>query len=379
MQSRRPTPTSSDWLSEEIFAAADAYFDSLLEGIRQARYSIDMDYYIFDRDTLGEQLIEALIHAAERGVQVRLIMDGIGSAEYAYSIAKTLSAAGVQVRIFHPHPFYPHLFRWSITQGNALQKFVHFFLYINHRDHHKLCIIDQQIIWTGSINITAKHLSRRLGGQNWHDCAVKLVDHTPSALSECFNSLWNDARQSFNRSLASKVRSNLSFKLRRINNHLLFRRIRYARQRIWICNAYFVPSPAILRAIHKACKNGVDIRLILPAKSDIQIFPLISRSFYTKLLQWGVKIYEYQPDILHAKLMLVDDMCLIGSTNLNHRSYYHDLEMDIVLNRPTSIYQLESMLLEDLQQSREITATQIFRGPLEFLAARLLRLFRYWI
>lgn len=374
-------PPTNTWQSEEIFVSATNFFDSLIDGIEQARTSIDMDYYIFDNDSLGQRVIQALQKACQRGVRVRLIMDGIGSSDDALPIIETLHKAGAEVRIFHPHPFSPRLYHWSITQGSLWQKFVFFLFSINHRDHHKLCIIDQQHIWTGSINITAKHLPREQGGEGWHDCAVKLQDIPQGPINQCFNHLWHNASPDHlitHSGRGGKIRSNLSYKLRRMKNRLLLERIANAKQRIWICNAYFVPSSALLRALHKACRNGVDIRLILPAKSDVAIFPLISRSFYKTLLHWGASIYEYQPAILHSKLILVDDACLIGSTNLNHRSYYHDLELDIVLKKNTSIAALEKQWHIDQENAKRIHSDKVFSSPLLYLAARFLRLFRYW-
>lgn len=306
-------------------------------------------------------------------------MDGIGSAEDAGEIASLLSASDVQVRIFHPNPFYPNVYHWSITQGNAIQKFIRFLLYINHRDHHKICIIDKNQVWTGSLNISAKHLSKEQGGEGWHDYGVKLTDNDIQPLLHCFDSMWGISTLKDWQPPLQKIHSNLSINLRQLSNRSLIQRIENAKKRIWVCSAYFAPSYRVLKAIKEARKHNVDVRIILPSISDVTIFPILSRTYYQKLINQGVKIYEYQPSILHAKLMLIDNKCMIGSTNLNHRSFYHDLEMDIVLTKKESIKIIEGHLQKDMLDSKNITLKDLNRRFFPRLIARLLRIFKYWL
>lgn len=367
------------WEREEIFAAAETFFASLLQGIKEAQSSIDMDFYIFEDDDLGCQVITALTDAVRRGVRIRVMVDGFGSAFSAGSIARQLHAAGIAVQVFHPFPFTPQLFRWSNEPGSRLHRFLHFLQHANHRNHHKLCIIDEHYLWTGSFNISAQHLNKAQGGNNWHDYGVKITDQHLQPVIDSFNHLFT--RQAVREKILhlQKIRSNLTTALRRISNNLLVRRIRNTQKRLWICNAYFSPSPRILRAILQASRKGVDVRIILPAMSDVFFMPLLSRTYYHKLLKEGVKIYEYQPAILHAKLMLADNLCLMGSTNLNHRSYLHDLELDIVLSHPASIQRLEDLLLADMQLSRNITLNDVQQQGMVLFLARFFRLFRYWL
>lgn len=382
MRRKRVNISANDsWQVEEIFNDASVFFERLLNDIHSAKKSIDIDYYIFEFDSLGKKIVDALMDAANRGVAVRLIMDGIGSAESAEQIASLLSTTNAQVRVFHPHPFYPSAYRWSIIQGNALQKFIHFLLYINHRDHHKLCIIDNTYVWTGSFNISAKHLSKKNGGQGWHDYGVRLTDDSIEPVLHCFNSMWGVSKIDDDAShlILRKIRSNLSMSLRQLNNQSLIQRIQDAEKRIWICNAYFAPTHRILKAIKNARSHNVDVRIILPSVSDITMFPVLSRTYYLKLINQGVKIYEYQPGILHAKLILIDDQCMIGSTNMNHRSFYHDLEIDIVLSNQDSITKIEKYLKKDMQDSIKITLDDINRRSILLFFARFLRIFKYWL
>jgi cardiolipin synthase A/B len=367
------------WQSERLFTDATQYFAMLLRDIRKAQHSIDLNFYIVKLDQLGNTVINALIKAQNRGVQVRLIMDGIGSSEYAGLIADRMSKAGCQVKIFRPLPFASRLYRWSGIQGHYVQKLLHFLININQRNHYKLGIIDQQIVWSGSFNITNDHLSTELGGQGWRDYGVRLTDEKLDDVQHCFDAMWGGAEKRPMLSRWHRVRTNLSPSMRRYYNKLMLFRIRYAKQRIWISNAYFAPSRAVMRALIQARKNNVDVRLILTSASDVALFPTISRSYYRPLLKHGIKIYKYQPRILHAKVMLIDGHCWIGSTNLNHRSFYHDLELDITLHHEDTINMVAQELSLDMQQSELLALNRLSRFSWALVKAYFLRLFRYWL
>jgi cardiolipin synthase len=256
---------------------------------------------------------------------------------------------------------------------------MHFFRNVNQRNHHKFCIIDERHLWTGSFNISMEHLSPSNGGNGWHDYGVHITDNKLQPIITSFNHLFENSALNNKKLYLQKIRSNINATLRRISNNLIVRKISHAQHRIWICSAYFSPSYKVLKAIKTARKNGVDICIILPALSDIFFMPWLSRTYYKKLIRQGVKIYEYQPSVLHAKLLLIDDHCLIGSTNLNHRSFHHDLELDIVLSKPETIKRIEQWLLADMKLSRAISLTDISQQAIPLFFARFLRLFRYWL
>ena len=373
------SPIQNYWQHEEILDTAERFFGSLLKGINNATSSIDMDFYIFEEDALGRQVIDALITAAHKGVTVRVLIDGWGSMFSAGSIATQLSKAGIQVRIFHPFPFTPQVFRWSNQPGTRLQQFFNSFRLVNRRNHHKLCIVDRHQFWTGSFNISILHLGKEQGGKNWHDYGVTIRDNNLHPITDAFNHIFEQKTYRPRRLYLQKIRSNITSVLRRISNNLLVRRISGAQHRVWICNAYFSPSMKVLRAIRSARRKNVDVRIILPAQSDVFFMPLLSRTYYRKLLRQGVTIYEYQPSILHAKLILFDQQCMMGSSNLNHRSLLHDLELDIVLSHAESISRIEHLLLNDMKLSRKITLEDIEKQTVLLFFARFMRLFRYWI
>jgi cardiolipin synthase len=370
---------SSPWKNEQVFTGADAFFAAMLHDLQQAQHSIDMDYYIFEPDKLGKSVIDHLVAAAKRGVQVRLMIDGLGSLFSANDIVSQLSPHGIAIKVFHPSPFALNLYQWSNTKGNMLEKFLHFFRHINQRNHHKLCLIDQQMLYTGSYNISQEHLSKQSGGANWHDIGVKISDPSLAPIQQAFDTVFHMQTGQQKKLYLQKMRNNFTALTRRIGNNLMMRQIGNAHERIWICSAYFSPSKKVLRAIKKARKRNIDVRIILPSKSDLFFIPILSRSYYKNLLDHGVIIYEYQPDILHAKILLIDQQCMIGSTNLNHRSFHHDLEMDIVLTHNSSIKAIEQQLLTDITASTMISRHDITANWPQQLFARFILLFRYWL
>lgn len=367
------------WQSEQVFTHASLYFATMLRDIRRAKHNIDFNFYIVRHDQLGSKIINALIAAQQRGVKVRLIMDGIGSYEDAALIAQKMSEAGCQVQVFSPLPIATHLYRWSGMQGNFLQQLLHFLLNINQRNHYKLGIIDKHIVWSGSFNITQDHLSIDLGGQGWHDYGVRLTDDQIEDVQHCFDAMWGHTEKRPMLSRWHRVKTNLSLPMRRYYNKLMLFRIRFAKQRIWISNAYFAPSHSVVRALIKASKRNIDVRIIIPSWSDVALFPSISRAYYLPLLTNGIKIYKYLPGVLHAKVMLIDQHCWIGSTNLNHRSFYHDLELDIILQQADTIQRIEQLLQQDIRSSRLLDAQNYQRFSWKMLKAYFLRLFRYWL
>ena len=366
--------------NETLFIRGDDFFSALLKDISSAQHSIELESYIFSYDSLGKKIIGALSKAAERGVNVRVLIDGIGSADDGEYIARLLGEQGIEVKIYHPLPWQVKRFHWSVKQGSLFWRLLYFIQRINKRNHRKLCIIDNIHAWTGSLNISVKHLSIKNGGEGWHDFGVCISGKTVPPIKATFEALWQKKRQLLRSKPFTNFISNLSPHMRSKKNHYLLCKIGGASQRIWISSSYFSPSRVFLRALRfAACKRGIDINLIVPAKSDVPFFPLLTASYYADLLKMGVSIFEYTPAFLHAKAILIDDICLIGSSNLNHRSLLHDLELDVVLTTPKAVRDLENQFVEDMNISKKITPKHLQRRAWYFSIAWIPRLLRYWL
>lgn len=371
-----PPDEACRWASENIYSSGEEYFEGLLIDIDNAVSSIELAVYIFSLGELGQRVADALARAAERKIRVRLMVDGIGSAADAEALASQLTTFGVEVRIYHPLPWYWGNYRWSLRLGAGFQKFVYFLASMNRRDHRKFCVIDKRIVWCGSFNISQDHLKQNTP---WRDYGVRLTGEVSAALVESFNGVWFGHKDRKTYRVTSLFRSNATRRLRHVSNRLLVERIRNARYRVWICSAYFAPSRAVIRAIKSARARELDVRIIVAGRSDVPLFPILSATYFADLLKIGAAIYSYQSGVLHAKAMLVDEQCLIGSTNFNHRSFLHDLELDVVLTSADSVERLKLLLEQDMAKSLILSLDNVSKWRRYILFGWILRLMRYWM
>ncbi len=381
-------PTTAPKAEETIYANGSDHFDALVNDILAAKNSVDLETFIFDKDHLGDRIVDALEAAAKRGVHVRISVDGAGSPLWTTNYAKRLEDAGAKTRVFHPFPW--QLWNWSrsVVKLPWALKLIYLLLKSNSRNHRKVCIIDESIAYIGSANISKCHLNKEEGGDEWRDTSVRISQTNLSGLIEAFNSAWT------HRSIKERLRElfqhmrrepiihlNHSRHRRRILHKRLLRRIANCKHRAWITNAYFVPDNFLLRRLKEAARKGVDVRVLLPKKSDVFVMPWASSTFYYSLLKSGVRIFEYLPSVLHAKSLIIDNWASLGSTNLNHRSLLHDLEADVNLRQVSSKQFLEKLFLEDLEQSREIDLNTWYRlRPFrQRFLGRIVLYMKYWI
>jgi len=367
---------SHRWEETRLISDAPEFFQKLLAAIAGAQYSIDFEYYIFNADDLGEQFIVALGDAAARGVQVRVLIDGIGSVLDGADIARRLFDLGVEVRIYHPLPWLTSAWRWSRDQTSWLAQLFTYLLTVNRRNHRKLCVVDGHQAWVGSFNISVDHLPVDAGGRGWRDYAVFLAGDGVHSLSQTFELLWSRQKAHFHRGFIARYLSNRSLSARRLKNRFVVRSVEGARERVWLVSAYFAPTARLRRCLLRACRNGVQVRLILPGQSDVFVFPRLSSYYYHELLQAGARLFLYQGGVLHAKALLIDGFFIVGSSNWNHRSTLHDLELDVVIRDAAQVKELESLVETDCNDSIELRAENL---PPRSLGARLWYLFRYWM
>lgn len=378
--SNRTYRTPPTWLDEKSFHEPQAYFDELLKDIEQAKECIFLESYIFNFDTLGKQVLKKLSASASNGVKVKLLVDGIGSIFDVTQLSNYCDQHHIEFKVYHPSPLSFSIYTKALKKGLFLNKFFYFLSRINARDHRKLCIIDNQIAWTGSFNISLSHLPYDKGGDNWQDHGLRVTGHNVIFLSKEFLDLWHAHHRKKLGLALPIVLSSLNPLKRHIKTKRIKQLIEGAQQRIWIANAYFAPHRSILSALKKAKKNGADVRILVGKRSDIKFFPNLTRSFYSDLLNHDIRIYEWQDNILHSKILLLDNTCISGSSNLNSRSYYHDLELDIVVRQVETILNIENKFLSNFDESEEITKRSHFKNRAYILAASLLpRILRYWL
>jgi cardiolipin synthase A/B len=372
------------WSEEEVFFSGDSFFSSILTGIAKANKSIDVEVYIFELDWLGKRMLDALIQATTRGVKVRLLIDGVGSGLWTQRIDEYLQSTSVDFRVHHPLPWDIAylLTRYRLTQ-RILGGFPLFRL-LNKRNHRKVWFIDQREVWTGSFNVSSVHLQEFSEQKAWRDTGIKVIGAPLQELRSAFESVWEGGRGTS----SEKTNSNASSRILRLNDTRkqrarlykdILHRFSHAQRKIWITNPYFVPRKSVLRALQRAAWEGADVRLLLPKRADIQFISWIATGFYQSLLPYGVKIFEYLPTGLHAKSVIIDEFAMVGSSNLNHRSLYHDLEVDVVITHPETYRKLADQFREDLKESEEVTILDCQRRPwwIRFFSRVMLSL-KYW-
>ncbi|MBU3915606.1 phosphatidylserine/phosphatidylglycerophosphate/cardiolipin synthase family protein [bacterium] len=370
---------------EEVITDGSEYFKRLILDISEAKESVDLEVFIFEEDTVGNNITEALFDAAKKGVRIRVLLDGIGSLSFSKKKLIQYEKAGIPVRIYNPLPWY--FWHWRFTAKSMRASFFsnifHLISVINRRNHRKYCVIDREIVWIGSFNISKCHLPKHEEGEGWRDTAVRLQGFQLDELQKAFNRTW-DKKRFFryfsSRKTDSLFRLNEPRRKRRLSYKELLRRITQSKFRIRITNAYFIPEVSLLNKLCLAALRGVDVKILLPGQSDVFFIPWASNIFYNKLLENGVRIFEYQPAILHSKTFIIDDWITVGSSNLNHRSLTHDLEIDAILQTQESKKIISEQFQDDLTLSKEILLPAITKHfSWKRILGRLVLYLRYWL
>ncbi len=389
--------SSSELIPTDIslIFSGDEYFVHLIEQINNAHSNIFIESYIFNLDPIGLKILNSLESARRRGVHVRLLVDGIGSYNWLHRLHAECASRNISFRIYHPLPFGIDF--WYHISWNRLNRLLWFFRRINKRNHRKIALFDEQVVMMGSFNISQVHSETYLGNKAWRDSGLIAKNFSTNSdlkiLQKAFNETWTTSRYFRRTNLRSFIRFGRAFKIVRsrfrLNSRTYWRfhllrelnaKLIHAQTRIWITNAYFLPRKSILRNLRKVAAKGISVQLLLPEVTDVWFVREASRSLYERLLESGVRIFEYQNRVLHAKTLIVDDWATVGSHNLNHRSFNHDLEAEAVITEPSLINILTEQWKKDIKNSREITLEEL--GHITFprkILARILYWFRFWI
>ncbi len=353
------------WTREKIFHNGDLYFARLERDLDRATDTIEVEAYIFNLDPIGFRILNRLKSAAKRGVIVRVLIDGIGSLGYAQDLVRELKENNIQAKIYHPLPWH-----------------------LNRRNHRKICVIDQSIAFLGGMNITSCHLRCYSGKQAWRDTAVRVVGSSAKILTDAFDRIWehriitHPVQELRRRKLVNQrlIKLNDTWKRRKQYQEEIIRRIARAKQRVWITTPYFVPQFSLISALRNSANRSIDVRILLPRKNDVWFMKWINQAFYSLLLAAGIKIFEYLPTTLHAKILIIDDWMTVGSSNRNSRSWLHDLEVDLVITHARSKALLSGQFIRDLEDSQEVKPSHWQkRSWLTSLLERVLLFIKYWV
>jgi cardiolipin synthase len=330
-----------EWLS-----TGNDVFPRMLEAIGAAQKSIQLETYIYADGKLGRQFLEVLLAAARRGVRVRVLVDAAGSWFLPGNFFNPLAAAGAEVRRFNPL----HLWRFGV------------------RNHRKLLICDGSTIFIGGFNVADEYDGDGVT-RGWCDLGVRIENPTLAGeLASSFEELF--ALADFHRKPLLRLRV---FKRRRKSQKkttgelllthpgrgaspfqtALYHDLAKVRD-VRIISAYFLPTRRLRRDLRRAARRGARVQLILAGKSDVPVSQMAARSLYHRLLKAGVEIYEYQPQILHAKLILADGIVYVGSSNLDMRSLNLNYELMLRFDDKTSAAEAQEIFERALKHSQRI-------------------------
>ena len=318
--------------------------DAMLSAIGDATTSITLETYIFVAGPLGGRFLEALVAARQRGVRVQVLVDALGSLGLTTGFWAPLIRAGGE-------------FRW-FSAFNASQRY-------GRRNHRKLLVVDNQIAFIGGFNIGDVYHGDGVS-QGWRDLGMELQGPVVVALASSFAELFAkaDSRPALFSRLRPKPESiiggpNWTLLLsepgrgHRALKRSLARDLARA-QRVRIICAYFLPTWRLRRALMRAARRGAEVQLILAGRTDVPVSKLASSSIYAKLMRAGIQIFEYQPQILHAKLVLIDDVVYAGSANLDTRSLNINYELMVRVKDGETAREAHAIFESDLAQSHRL-------------------------
>jgi len=335
-----------------------AIFDALEDAFRAAEHSIHVGMYIWKPGDVGSRLAALACRRAREGVAVRILVDPMGSTGFEEELAEPLLAAGCQVRYFRPPKRRP----FALTG----------------RNHRKVVIVDGRVGFTGGFGI-AQEWSTGKDGAPWRDANAEIEGPVVRQLQASFAAHWLETggallpREELERARpagdarAAYVTSTdvVGLSHARWVTHIA---LMAARRRAWIANAYFVPPPEVFGALLLLPRHGVDLRLLLPGPHlDHAIVRFLQRRYYGRLGRGGANVWEYQPSMMHAKTMLVDDrLVVVGSINLDFLSMQWLEEGCLVVDDARFAAELERRWLDDLAHARRVVAA----APLPSAPAR---------
>jgi cardiolipin synthase len=363
-----------------------ATFRAMFTAIRNARDHINMETYIIEDDEVGNRFADLFIEKQAQGVQVNLIYDSVGSMNAPREFFKRLADSGIKVLEFNPINPLSAKKGWDVNQ----------------RDHRKLLIVDGETAFVGGINISSVYsggsFSRRSkqrpdGGLPWRDTHLQLDGPVVGEFQKLFLATWE--RQKGETVAPRQYFPQLGNKGREVVRAIgsspdepysliyatLISAIGAAETSVHLTNAYFVPDPQLLAALKDAVQRGVDVKIILPGKTDSWLVFHAGRSYYHELLSAGVKIYERRDALLHAKTARIDGVwSTIGSTNLDWRSFLHNEEVNAVILGTDFSAKMQSMFETDLSSSDLITLEQWEQRSIsDRLKEAIARVWEYWL
>ena len=342
----------------ELLINGEEKFPEVLRELEKAEQFVHMEYYAWENDIRGNQIKEVLIRKLREGVKVRIMYDAYASRMIKKNIVKQLDAAGAEI-----HPVIEVKLKFFANR-------------MNHRDHRKIIIIDGHTGFVGGINVSDRYDNSIDTGLFWRDTHVKIIGEAVHNMQRHFIVNWNATQKkmlpitkdlfpdpkptqpSAESELVQMVAGGPIYD--QPNIMLTYSKIfASARKKLYITNPYFIPSESITVAMKQAALSGVDVRLIVPKKSDSAIVGAASRFYFEELLRSGVRVFLYKKGFVHAKTVVADgDLSVVGTANMDIRSFDLNFEIMSIVYGEILAADLEEAFMKDLRDCDEITYEQ---------------------
>ena len=344
----------------DIFVDGEEKFKQLLEDIKNAKKFIHIEYYIFKKDFIGTKIIEALEERLLNGVEVRLLVDSMGSYTMTKKKLEVFLKLGGKFAIFFPG-ILPHI--------NTR---------VNYRNHRKIVVIDGKYGYVGGFNVGDEYINRDKKIGFWRDTHVRIKGDAVNDLNERFLLDWcyasEEAIGDLNRFMIEKdyrkgdvgiqiVTSGPDHNEEYIKNAYI-KMINNAKKNVYLTSPYFIPDEPVFEAIRIAALSGVDVRILVPGKPDHKFMKWAADSYIGGLLKAGAKVYYYQHGFIHAKTLVVDSSVVsIGTANMDMRSFYLNFEVNAFIFDENQAKICENQFMKDLEDSTEVNLGYFMKRP----------------
>ena len=334
----------------EYYKCGEEFFVSYLEELKKAEKFIFLEYFIISPGRMWNEILKVLEEKAANGVDVRLIYDDFGCiSSFNRKYDKELAKKGIKCTVFNR--FVPFLsFR------------------MNNRDHRKITVIDGKVGFTGGINLADEYINEKERFGYWKDTAIKIEGDAVWNLTSLFLSIWdylnNIVGDDYRKyKVKTDIKNNSYISVygtipiinETIGENIFLNLINRAKKYVYITTPYLVIDDELITALCNAAKMGIDVRIVMPGIPDKKTVFMLSRSYYQILIDSGIKIYEYTPGFVHAKMIVVDDIfATVGTTNFDYRSLYLNYECGAWIYNDLEILKIKEDILETINLSKEI-------------------------
>ncbi|AZC23097.1 MULTISPECIES: phosphatidylserine/phosphatidylglycerophosphate/cardiolipin synthase family protein [Pseudomonas] len=347
----------------ELLVDGPEFFPRMLVAIARAQQQVELELYLVEAGSCAQAMVEAMVLAAERGVRVRCLFDDYGSLAFPQALRRTLTEAGVELR------FYNRL-RWRQGLLNL------------YRDHRKLLLVDQSLAVVGGTGVTDEFWLPESNSCEWHEVMVQVSGPIVRDWQLLFDRQWDanlhrgawkphadfglqrlprlpDTGEGLGRLAYADARQHRDIL------HSLIRALHSGQRRIWLATPYFLPTWSVRRSLRKAAARGLDVRLLLTGpRTDHPAVRYAGHRYYPRLLKAGVRIFEYQPQFLHLKMVLVDNWVSVGSCNFDHWNLRFNLEANLEAVDPVLTAAVVASFEKDFVQSEEVSLAVWRNRPL---------------